>query len=128
MYYPLDKPVSAWVNTTGGRPAGLAPVHTFVTTPFNMTAATPLPSSPPAAKCMLIHWNKSLKAFNTFGIDARAKMLTAVESVEELQRVLRQSKLKDEDKLVIGGGSNMLFTQDFPGLVIHNDIKVIETV
>jgi UDP-N-acetylmuramate dehydrogenase len=93
-----------------------------------MLAATLTPTPTTTAKCMLIHWNKSLKAYNTFGIDARAKMLTTVESVEDLQRVLRQPKLKDELKLVIGGGSNLLFTQDFPGLVIHNDIKGFDVV
>ena len=77
---------------------------------------------------MLLHWNKSLKAYNTFGIDARAKMLTTVENVDDLQRVLRQPKLKDELKMIVGGGSNILLTQDFPGLVIVNNIKGIEVV
>jgi UDP-N-acetylmuramate dehydrogenase len=93
-----------------------------------MLAATLTPTLPSTTKCMLIHWNKSLKAYNTFGIDARAKMLTSVESVEDLQRVLHQPKLKDELKMVVGGGSNILLTQDFPGLVILNDIKGIEVV
>lgn len=71
---------------------------------------------------MLIYWNASIKNLNTFGVDARAKMLTTVESLEDLQRVIRHPKLKEEMKLVLGGGSNVLFTQDFPGVVIHNNI------
>lgn len=93
-----------------------------------MLAAPSLSAPPTTARCMLIHWNKSLKAYNTFGIDARAKMLTTVENVDDLQRVLRQPKLKDELKMIVGGGSNILLTQDYPGLVIVNDIKGIEVV
>lgn len=82
--------------------------------------------APSKTTSMLIYWNASLKQLNTFGIEANAKMLTTVESVEDLQRVIKQPKLKDELKLVLGGGSNLLLTQDFPGVVIHNNIMGVE--
>lgn len=65
--------------------------------------------------------NISLKSFNTFGIDVKAKKFVTVSSVAELQSVLKT--FKNEDKLILGGGSNMLLTKDIEALVIHLDIK-----
>lgn len=124
----MDKATPWWVNRRLQRRVAVTAIYTFVRTvaAIDMLANPTLSAPPLTARCMLIHWNKSLKTYNTFGIDARAKMLTSVESIEDLQRVLRQPKLKDELKMVVGGGSNILLTQDFPGLVILNDIKGIE--
>ena len=68
-----------------------------------------------------IHTNFSLKKFNTFGIEAKARQFVAVHSIAELKAVLTQHK--DEKKFVLGGGSNMLLTQDIDALVIHIDLK-----
>lgn len=65
--------------------------------------------------------NFSLKKHNTFGIEAKAKEFTAVHSVEELKNVLAQNQYKK--KFILGGGSNMLLTQDIDALVIHIDLK-----
>lgn len=65
--------------------------------------------------------NFSLKKHNTFGIEAKAKEFTAVHSVEELKNVLAQNQSKK--KFILGGGSNMLLTQDIDALVIHIDLK-----
>lgn len=126
----MDKAQPVWVKRAAAASVRASANYTFVPITIlpDMLAATLTPTPTTTAKCMLIHWNKSLKAHNTFGINASAKMLVTVESVEDLQRVLRQPKLKDELKMVIGGGSNLLLTQDFPGLVIHNDIRGFETV
>jgi UDP-N-acetylmuramate dehydrogenase len=68
-----------------------------------------------------IHTNFSLKNFNTFGIEAKARKFVAVDSVAELKSVLKQHQ--DEKKFILGGGSNMLLTQDIDALVIHIDLK-----
>lgn len=70
---------------------------------------------------MNIQNNFSLKKHNTFGIDAKAKQFVAIHSVAELQEVLQ--KHANEPKFILGGGSNMLLTQDINALVIHIDIK-----
>ncbi|RZJ67076.1 MAG: UDP-N-acetylmuramate dehydrogenase [Flavobacterium sp.] len=63
----------------------------------------------------------SLKKFNTFGIDAKARQFVAVHSLEELKHVLETHRL--ENKFILGGGSNMLLTKDIDALVIHVDLK-----
>lgn len=70
---------------------------------------------------MEIQYNFSLKNHNTFGIDAKAKEFVAVHSVSDLKEVLEQNSVKK--KFVLGGGSNMLLTQDIDALVIHVDLK-----
>jgi UDP-N-acetylmuramate dehydrogenase len=68
--------------------------------------------------------NFSLKNYNTFGIEAQAKKFVAVHSIPELASVLQQHK--KEKKFILGGGSNMLLTQDIDALVIHIDLKGIK--
>jgi UDP-N-acetylmuramate dehydrogenase len=67
---------------------------------------------------MQILQQQPLQAFNTFGIAATAARYTAVDTVDDLRAALAQ-RLPDEPVLLLGGGSNMLLTQDFPGLVVH---------
>jgi UDP-N-acetylmuramate dehydrogenase len=68
--------------------------------------------------------NFSMKAYNTFGINAMAEYFATFSSAEELEELVSfQPRLK---KLVLGGGSNILFTQNWDGLVLKNDIKGIE--
>jgi UDP-N-acetylmuramate dehydrogenase len=75
---------------------------------------------------MRIEENKSLKNYNTFGIDCTARTFVSVNSVDELKKVLTQ--FKDQPKLILGGGSNMLLKNDIDSIVIHVDIKGIEVV
>jgi UDP-N-acetylmuramate dehydrogenase len=70
---------------------------------------------------MEIYSNFSLKNYNTFGIEAKAKKFVAVHSLAELTSVLRQNN--SENTFILGGGSNMLLTQDIKALVIHIDLK-----
>jgi UDP-N-acetylmuramate dehydrogenase len=70
---------------------------------------------------MEILQNFSLKKYNTFGIEAKAKEFIAVHSVKELQKVLHENATKK--KFILGGGSNMLLTKDIDALVIHVDLK-----
>jgi UDP-N-acetylmuramate dehydrogenase len=69
-----------------------------------------------------------LKPYNTFGIDAKAKLFARFESVQELQALLQMPELQDEEKLILGGGSNLLFTKDFDGVVLQNGIRGIEVL
>ena len=70
---------------------------------------------------MTIIPNFSLKKHNTFGIEAKAKQFVVVHSVPDLKAVLQENPT--EKKFILGGGSNMLLTQDIDALVIHVDLK-----
>ena len=70
---------------------------------------------------MEIQHHFSLKNYNTFGIEAKAKQFIAVHSIEELKDILEQKKA--DKKFILGGGSNMLLTKDIDALVIHIDLK-----
>lgn len=70
---------------------------------------------------MKIQSNFSLKNYNTFGIEAKAKQFVAVHNLDELKKVLHENQ--NETKFLLGGGSNMLLTQDIDALVIHIDLK-----
>jgi UDP-N-acetylmuramate dehydrogenase len=63
----------------------------------------------------------SLKNYNTFGIEAKAKEFVSVSNETELKEVLTQ--FYSTKKLILGGGSNMLLTQDIDALVIHINLK-----
>ncbi|WP_348825142.1 UDP-N-acetylmuramate dehydrogenase [Flavobacterium aestuarii] len=65
--------------------------------------------------------NFSLKNYNTFGIEAKARQFAAVQSIAELKAILKQNQ--NEKKFILGGGSNMLLTKDIDALVIHIDLK-----
>src|SRR5688572_29124927 len=67
----------------------------------------------------LIQHDFPLKHFNTFGIDVRAKHYLRVTSPEILRSALADPQLAAMPRLVLGGGSNLLLTRDFPGLVLH---------
>jgi len=67
-----------------------------------------------------------LKKYNTFGISAFAKQFVSVQSIADLTKVLK--KHKGEKLFILGGGSNMLLTQDIDALVIHVDLKGKEVV
>lgn len=73
---------------------------------------------------MIIKENVSLKAYNTFGIDTHAKHFATFSSASELDELLGF----DKNKLILGGGSNILFTSDYNGLVLKNEIKGIDVV
>lgn len=75
---------------------------------------------------MEIQSNFSLKNYNTFGIEAKAKQFVAVHSVAELKTILEAHK--NEKKFILGGGSNMLLTRDIDALVIHIDLKGKEII
>jgi UDP-N-acetylmuramate dehydrogenase len=77
---------------------------------------------------MKILENFSLTPYNTFGIQAKARYFFEVKNIEELRTLITTSPYKDMPKLLLGGGSNLLFTQDFEGLVIKMSIKGVEVI
>lgn len=71
--------------------------------------------------------NISLKPYNTFGIDAKASFFGRFSSVDELNLLVKECP--DQELLILGGGSNVLFVNDFfDGLVLLNEIKGFEIV
>lgn len=74
---------------------------------------------------MQIHENFSLRAYNTFGIDVMAKQFANFNSVTELQELVSNFKSQTSN-LILGGGSNILLTKNFDGLVLKNEIKGIQ--
>ena len=72
--------------------------------------------------------NYSLKNHNTFGVDAKAKYFAIFNSEEELADLLKSEITQKEPLFILGGGSNILLTKNFDGLVLANEIKGIEIV
>jgi UDP-N-acetylmuramate dehydrogenase len=75
---------------------------------------------------MTVQTNVSLKPYNTFGIDATAKYFVEVSSIEQLQAILQNPEYQGIERLILGGGSNLLLTKDFDGIVIKIVIKGIQ--
>lgn len=73
---------------------------------------------------LLDHIN--LKPYNTFGIAARAKHFCRIDHVQQLEELRASSIFKENPHLILGGGSNVLFTKNFEGLIIQNSLKGIE--
>ena len=81
---------------------------------------------------MEIQKNISLKPYNTFAIDANAAAFSCFESqeqlVEQLEYAAQHSDTHTAPPMILGGGSNILFTQDYDGLVLKNDMPGIEKI
>jgi UDP-N-acetylmuramate dehydrogenase len=79
----------------------------------------------------MIHFaeNYSLKPHNTFDIEAKAKFFFEFTEIEDLEVFLQSNKSwEDEKLLIIGEGSNILFLDDFDGLVIHPNIPGLHPI
>lgn len=72
--------------------------------------------------------NAPLKHLNTFGISANAKWYTEVSSIQDIRDLVVNQIFQQSDKLILGGGSNILFTKDFNGIVVKNNLRGIEVV
>jgi len=78
---------------------------------------------------MLIKENHSLKNFNTFGIDVSARYFAEVKTPEELRQVFERFPAEiTPPHLLLGGGSNLLFTANYQGLVIKINLKGLDVV
>ncbi|MEG1585839.1 MAG: UDP-N-acetylmuramate dehydrogenase [Bacteroidales bacterium] len=77
---------------------------------------------------MLLQEQYPLLKCNTFHIQAVARWFAEYSSVAELKELLRSDLLKTNPFLAIGGGSNILFTDNYPGVILHSVIRFIEPV
>jgi len=72
--------------------------------------------------------NFSLKSYNTFGIDAKARYFLRFRSADQLQEALASTHNPQTSTLILGGGSNILFTKNFDGVVLKNEVEGIEKI
>jgi len=77
---------------------------------------------------MTLRENCSLLSYNTFGIDVPARYFVEYSSVEELMSLLNSELLVDNSFYSIGGGSNLLFTKPFDGVILHSKITGYEVI
>ncbi len=77
---------------------------------------------------MEIKENFNIQKLNTFGIKVDAKYFAEVASIKELQETVAYTEHLKLPMLILGGGSNLLFTKDFPGVVIKINLKGIDLV
>ncbi|HLO61240.1 MAG TPA: UDP-N-acetylmuramate dehydrogenase [Bacteroidales bacterium] len=76
----------------------------------------------------IVNENVSLQTCNTFGIQANARYFTEPSDTGEITEILQSSLIKKNPLLILGGGSNILFTRDFEGVVMRPAIKGIEKI
>jgi UDP-N-acetylmuramate dehydrogenase len=77
---------------------------------------------------MKIEKNISLKPYNTFGIDVKAKFFSEIYDELQLKEILSSDEYKSLPKLILGGGSNILLTKNFDGLALKISIPGIEII
>ena len=77
---------------------------------------------------MKILENHSLKNLNTFGIDVSARYFSEFSSIDEIREIFSDPQFSKMNRLILGGGSNLLFTKDFDGIVLKNNLKGIELI
>lgn len=75
---------------------------------------------------MEIKKNYDLSKLNTFGISVNAKFFTEIENETDVVELFNLPEFKQNQKIFLGGGSNVLFTKNFEGLVIFNKLKGIK--
>lgn len=75
---------------------------------------------------MTVRQNISLQPYNTFGLDVKAEHLAEISRVADIQYLLQDQQWRSQNLLILGGGSNVLFTQDVKGLVMLNRMEGIE--
>src|SRR5674476_360733 len=69
-----------------------------------------------------------LTNLNTFGISARARFFVEVTSENDLKEFFLSPEFKENERFILGGGSNVLFTKDFDGIVVLNKLKGIKII
>jgi len=77
---------------------------------------------------MQIQQHFPLRKYNSFSIDAHARYFASFTSRDELIELVASGYNSQQKTLILGGGSNMLFTKDYDGLVIKNDIRGLAVV
>lgn len=69
---------------------------------------------------MTIHSDFDLTPYTTFKVPAKARLFAEYDSIDELRSILNDKRFAALPRLHIGGGSNLLFTKPFEGLVLHS--------
>jgi UDP-N-acetylmuramate dehydrogenase len=77
---------------------------------------------------MLISEDFCLKTFTTFGVEVRTRRFIVVSSKTDLEELFEEGYLKERPRMVLGGGSNLLFTGHYPGLILSSQMRGKETV
>lgn len=77
---------------------------------------------------MVISENISLLPFNTFHIDVNAKYFAEIKTENDFSELFGEEKFRSQQKLILGGGSNILFTKNFDGIVIKNSFTGISVI
>ena len=77
---------------------------------------------------MEIFENFSLKNYNTFNLDVKTKFFVQIKSHRGMLELLQSNIFKSQQSLIIGEGSNILFRNNFKGLIIHPDLKGINII
>jgi UDP-N-acetylmuramate dehydrogenase len=77
---------------------------------------------------IIIEESYSLKSYNTFGLRVSARFFAEAGNIEDMQTVVKVFGGDSKPKLILGGGSNILFTKDFDGVVIFPDMKGRELI
>lgn len=75
---------------------------------------------------MIVHRDYSLKPHNTFNINANAKYFVEIKQISDLVDFCKSEYYSFEPRLILGGGSNILFTGDYKGLILHSTITEID--
>jgi UDP-N-acetylmuramate dehydrogenase len=75
-----------------------------------------------------IEENHPLDNLNTFGVPVTSRYFTRIEQADELRHILAGDIARNNPLLILGGGSNILFTKNYPGLIIFNRIKGIDII
>ncbi|MGN7819599.1 UDP-N-acetylmuramate dehydrogenase [Chitinophaga sp. 22536] len=76
----------------------------------------------------MVSENVLLQSYNTFGIPAMSRYFASFDSEAALLALLDEPRVKGLPRMILGGGSNILFTQDFDGLMLKNEIKGMKVV
>jgi UDP-N-acetylmuramate dehydrogenase len=76
----------------------------------------------------LLQRDVNLKSLNTFGMEVKAQLYAEFSSINELRELLNLPEVQANRILILGGGSNVLFTQDFEGVVLRNRIMGIQAL
>lgn len=77
---------------------------------------------------MLIYTDYQLEQSNTFNVKAKAQFYFEITTVDDIIRIIQKKKYGELPRLILGNGSNILFTQNFKGVVVKNLLKGIEII
>ena len=77
---------------------------------------------------MIFSNNISLKKLNTFGIDVKCKLFYEINHKTNLKELIKSNQFKQNNYLILGDANNILFTKDYDGLIIKNEIKGIDII